>query len=60
MIAVIVALVVICWACSTPESRAAGREMLKPYTRGAWIFNGVVIGVLVLLAIYAKATTGQY
>lgn len=60
LLTTIVALVVICLAMSTPESFRAGREMLKPYTRAAWIFNGVVVGGLVVCELIAKATTGSW
>ena len=41
MLMIIGAMLLICMATSTKETRAAGRVMIKPYARAAGIFAAV-------------------
>ena len=47
MLMTIGALLLICMATSTKETRAAGRELVKPYARAAGIFAVVAWSVII-------------
>lgn len=51
MLMVIGALLLICMATSTKETRAAGREMIKPYARAAGIF-AVVAWTIIIASLW--------